>query len=239
MTNILPKVQYPTISIKIPPTNKGVLFRTMVVREEKLLLMAKVSEDPSDILQSIKQVVNNCCLDPKFDVNKTPLFVLEYIFIKLRAFSIGDIIDVSYLDYDDDKQYDFKIDLKDVEIKFPENIDPKIEITKTSGIVMDYPTADVYDDKGFLRSVEDEMYYKLIVKSIKQIYDTENVYDAKDFEEKDLMEFIELVDIKSFEKIRNFMENIPTIEYTIKYTNSVGNKKEINLRTLSDFFTFR
>ena len=74
---MLPKINYPTISIIIPPAKKATNFRPMLVREEKLLLMAKLSEDPTDILQAIKQVVNNCCLDPNFNVNRLPLFALE------------------------------------------------------------------------------------------------------------------------------------------------------------------
>ena len=122
----LPKIEYPTVNLKIPPENKQYAFRPMLVKEEKLLLMAKTSDDESDILAAIKQVVNNCSLDPTLNIDKLPLFALEYLFIQLRGFSIGDKIDVSYRDLEDNKSYDFQINLNNVEIKYPEAVENKI-----------------------------------------------------------------------------------------------------------------
>ena len=236
---MLPKINYPTISIAVPPAKKAINFRPMLVREEKLLLMAKTSEDPTDILQAIKQVVNNCSLDDNFNVDKLPLFALEYIFIRLRGASIGDEIKVSYRDFDDQKVYDFTINLKEIDVKYPEQIKDKIEITPTSGLVMKYPAAEIYDDKTFLQSEGEETFYRLVVRCIDQVYDGDNVYDGKDFKEDDILEFIELMDIKSFEKVREFMTNLPSMYYKLEYTNSLEEKKVIELKTLSDFFTLR
>lgn len=236
---MLPKISYPTISITVPPAKKPLNFRPMLVREEKLLLMAKVSAEATDILQAIKQVVNNCSLDDTFNVDKLPLFALEYIFIRLRGASIGDEIKVSYRDYDDEKVYDFTIDLKTIEIKFPEQVNDKIAITPTSGLVMKYPAAEIYDDKTFLESEGEETFYRLVVRCIDQIYDGEKVFEGKDFKEDDILEFIELMDIKSFEKVRDFMTNLPSLYYKLEYTNSLDQKKTIELKTLSDFFTLR
>jgi hypothetical protein len=235
----LPKISYPTLSITLPSDKKSYSFRPMLVKEEKLLLMAKVSEESTDILAAIKQVVNNCCLDPTFDIDKIPLYILEYIFVRLRGFSIGDNIKVSYRDLEDQKIYDFEVDLKKVEVKYPETVDNKVTITPTSGIVLQYPPASVYSDKTFLKSEGDEAFYRLIVRCISQIYDGDSVFEGRDFSEDDLLEFLEMMDIKSFEKIRDFMANLPSLYYKIEYKNSAGNDKVIELTTLSDFFTLR
>src|SRR5882672_2589500 len=162
----LPKISLPTFTIDIPPRKvggKGTPFRPMLVKEEKLLLMAKQNEDPTSILGAIKQVVNNCCLDPTFQVDIIPLFALEYVFIKLRAASVGDEIDVSYKDFEDKKTYPFTIDLKKVEVKYPDPLpDSKIAITPHSGIVLKYPPASLYDDKNFLANEGEDAFYALI-----------------------------------------------------------------------------
>jgi hypothetical protein len=235
----LPKIQYPTTSIKIPPTNKEYSFRPMLVKEEKILLVAKASEDETDILTAIKQVINNCCLDDRFDVDKIPLFALEYVFLKLRSISIGDQVKVSYRDFEDNKLYDFNVILSNVEIRYPENIEPKIQINENAGVIMTYPTANLYSDKEFLATVGEESAFKLIVKCIDKVYDAETVHEAKEFEEKDLMEFIELLDVQSFTKIRDFMSNIPSLYYKLEYTNENGNVRTIELTSLTDFFTLR
>ena len=108
---MLPKIQYPVHTIIVPSTKKKVNFRPFLVKEEKILLMAKESEKDSDILMAVKQIVNNCSTDPKFDVNSLSIFDLEYIFLKLRAASVDNTIKISYKDLEDDKVYDFEIDL--------------------------------------------------------------------------------------------------------------------------------
>ena len=60
---MLPKTNHPQFTLEVPSTKQKVPFRPFLVKEEKLLLMAKDSEDESDILTSIKQIVNNCCMD--------------------------------------------------------------------------------------------------------------------------------------------------------------------------------
>ena len=235
----LPKISYPTITIVNPADKKSYQFRPMLVKEEKLLLMAKQSDDQTDILAAVKQVVNNCSLDATFDIDKLPLYALEYFFIRLRGFSVGDEIKVSYRDLEDNKIYDFDVDLKKVEIKYPENVDNKIAITDKSGIVMRYPSASIYSDKVFLNSEGDESFYRLIVRCIDQIYDGDAVYEGSEFTEDDILEFIELMDIKTFEKVREFMSNLPTLYYKLDYKNEMGKDKKIELTTLSDFFTLR
>jgi len=235
----LPKLQYPTINLTIPSTTQSFSFRPMLVKEEKLLLMAKTSEDPADILSSIKQVVNNCCIDPTFNVDKIPLFALEYLFLNLRGISVGDVVKVSYKDFEDNQIYDFQVNLKNVIVKYPENVESKIAITDKSGVIMVHPSAEIYNDKNFLKSVGEESFYRLVVRCIGQVYDAENVYEGKDFKEEDLLEFIELMDIPSFEKVRNFMVNLPSLYYKIEYKNSLGHDRSIELTSLSDFFTLR
>ena len=235
----LPKISYPTITIVNPADKKSYQFRPMLVKEEKLLLMAKQSDDQTDILAAVKQVVNNCSLDSTFDIDKLPLYALEYFFIRLRGFSVGDEIKVSYRDLEDNKIYDFDVDLKKVEIKYPENINNKVAITDKSGIVMRYPSASIYSDKVFLNSEGDESFYRLIVRCIDQIYDGDAVYEGSEFTEDDILEFIELMDIKTFEKVREFMSNLPTLYYKLDYVNAMGKDKKIELTTLSDFFTLR
>lgn len=234
----LPKIDYPVHKIKIPSLKKDFHFRPFLVKEEKLLLMAKESDNPSDILTAIKQIISNCAIDPKFDINKLALFDLEYIFLKLRAVSVENTIKVSYRDAEDSKVYEFEIDLDEVEVKFPEKSDNNIKITNKSGIIMKYPSASLYDDKEFLNLDKDYM-FELIIRCIDSIYYEDQVYNCSDYKKDDLNEFLEGLNIKTFEKIQTFLLTVPRMEYKIEYDNSLGNKREIILSSLNDFFTWR
>jgi hypothetical protein len=234
----LPKIDYPIYKINVPSLKKDFQFRPFLVKEEKLLLMAKESANPSDVLSAIKQIVNNCSIDKKLDISKLAIFDLEYIFLKLRAISVDNLIKVSYKDTEDEKVYDFEINLDKVKIKYPEKMDNNIKITDKSGIIMKYPSASLYDDTDFLNLEKDYM-FELIVRCIESIYYEDQVYDCKQYKKEELNEFLENLNIKSFESIQNFLLTVPKMEYKISYENSKGNNREIVLNSLNDFFTWR
>lgn len=234
----LPKIEHPIHNIKVPSKDKTVKFRPFLVKEEKLLLMAKESKNSYDILIAIKQIVNNCSLDETFNVDDITLFDLEYIFLKLRAFSIDNIVNVSYRDNDDKKLYSFEVDLNEIEIKVPKKANNVIKITEESGIVLKYPPATLYDDKDFLTLEQDHL-FEIIIRCVDKFYTGDDVTDAKDYTNKEIGDYLESLDLKSFKQIQEFLLNTPSIKKELVYTNSLGKKKKIVLKSLNDFFTWR
>jgi len=232
----LPKIDQPIYSIDIPSLKKSFQFRPFLVKEEKLILMAKEGQTETEILSVIKQIVNNCSLDPKLDVNKLAIFDLEYIFLRLRAFSVDSSVKVSYKDAEDEKIYDFVVNLDDVKMVYPEKTSNKIEITDRSGMIMKYPSASLYDDKEFMALEKDYM-FELILRCIDTIYYEDEVYSAKDYKKKDLAEFVENLNIKTFQETQKFLLSVPHMEYKIKYKNEKDHDREIILTSLNDFFT--
>jgi hypothetical protein len=232
----LPKINHPIFKLNIPSTKKDSRFRPFLVREEKILLMAKTVGTESDIILAIKQIVNNCSID-ELDVDKLTIFDLEYLFLKIRSQSVNNMVDVSYKYFEDEKIYDFKINLEEVTVKYPEKIDNNIKIGKDSGIIMKYPDAALYEDKDFLNS--DDSFYQLIIRCVDKIYDKEEVHDTKNYSLKEIEEYIEDLNVSVFENVRDFLLNQPKLSYTIRYKNSLGNDRTIELNTLTDFFTLR
>lgn len=234
----LPKIQSPTFEVIIPSINKEVTFRPFLVKEEKILLMAQQSADEKEIIKAIKQVVNNCCLDDKLDIDKLATFDLEYLFLKLRARSVNNIVEIVYKDFEDDKEYKISVNLDDVEVVMPKKIDKNVKINKKSGILMKYPSVAIVDEiKQFDNEVELLNFF--IIKCIDEIYDENDVYPASEQTEEELKDFIDNLDVKTFDKIREFMENMPKLEHKVTYKNSLGNEKNVTLSTLNDFFMLR
>jgi len=116
----LPKITHPMFDVIIPSTKTKIKIRPMLVKEEKILLMAKNGEEETEILAAVNQVVNNCIITDGIDVDKLALFDVEYLFVKIRAVSVSNVSKVSYKDNEDEKIYDFEVDLNNVEVKFPE-----------------------------------------------------------------------------------------------------------------------
>lgn len=233
----LPKITYPLTEIKIPSTGKKTKVRPFLVKEEKILLMAKTGQDVGEILNSIKQVVNNCLIDDSIDVDKLTLFDVEYIFLKLRAISVSNICKVSYKDSEDEKVYNFDIDLNEVEVKFPENINKIIKINDTIGLIMKYPDASIYSDKEFFKSDKDDAASKLLARCIDKIYDGDEIYDPRDFIQDEINQFFDNLGSKTYEEMRMFIDDIPTLYHKIEYKNSNDQNRVIELTALTDFFT--
>jgi hypothetical protein len=231
----LPKIDKPIFEVAVPSIKKTVKFRPFTVKEEKILLVAQQESNEKAIILAIKQVINNCCQEDKFDVDTMATFDLEYVFLKLRARSISNLIEVSYRDNEDDKVYNFSIDLDEVEMLLNTETSNIIEITETMGIKMKYPSVSIIDDAPTEASAADVVEY-LIRSCIDSIYDGENVYPANAYTDNELLEWIDTLDVSTFNKIREFFDNLPQMFYELKYTNSLGNEKKIELSTLSDFF---
>lgn len=233
----LPKITTPVFDVTIPSSKKKIKVRPMLVKEEKILLIARESGDQGDILNAIKQVVNNCIMDDDFDVNKLCIFDLEFLFIRLRAISINNITRVAYKDNEDEKIYQFDINLDEVKVIFPENIDKKIVINDETGVTLKYPDTTLYTDTFFLNKSETELFEHLIINCIETVFDGDKVYYARDFSKEELIEFIENLDVNTFNKFREFTSNLPKVEYVIKYKNDFGNERKIVLNALNDFFS--
>jgi len=232
----LPKIKFPTYELTIPSTKKKETFRPFLVREEKILLMAKQSEDPTEMFRAIKQVVNNCAIDTNFDVDKLTIFDMEYIFLRIRAFSVNNIVKVSYRDNEDQQIYDFEIDLNKVDVKFPENTSNIIKITDETGLRMKYPSATLFNDSDFFQSGDDS-FYELIIRCIDTIFDGDELYNPVDYTKEDIEEFLNQVGVNTYQEIVKFMESTPKLNHILEYTNSNGTLRTIELTTLTDFFT--
>lgn len=234
---MLPKIDKPLVEILVPSLKKNFKFRPFTVKEEKILLIAQTERDEKNIILAIKQVVNNCCQESNFDIDKLATFDLEYLFLKLRARSINNVIEVSYRDNEDDKVYDFEIDLDKVEMLQNADVPNTIAVNDTIGIKMKFPTIDIINDAPTDATAGDIVEY-LIRNCIHSIYDNENVYPASDYTPEELSNWIDNLDIETFNKIRAFFDNLPQMYYKIEYTNSLGNDRVIELTTLNDFFTW-
>ena len=233
---MLPKIKHPTFEFVVPSTKKKETFRPFLVKEEKILLLAKSSEDKIDILRALKQVVNNCAISSNFDIDKLAIFDLEYLFLKLRAVSVNNIAKVAYQDNEDQQIYEFNIDLNTIEVKFPEKSEQNIKVTKDIIIKMKYPSVTILDDRGIVEA-SDDSYFDLVLKCIDKVFDGEEVYDVQSSTKEELEEFLDQLSTPAFNKIQNFMSEMPKLYHELEYVNKNGNLRKIELSSLTDFFT--
>lgn len=241
----LPVIEHPRFDVKIPSTKNTITLRPFTVREEKILLMSQTSDDMKDTIDSIKQVLGNCIVTGLMNnpIEKMATFDVEYLFLKLRAKSVGEIIEVKFSETDpDDKDkkitYTAEINLDEVEVKFPKDHSKTIKFTDTIGLTMRYPTFNQISSME--NRIDDiDSVLSIFLQCVDTVYDADKVYVlGDDFDIKELEEFILNLDTSASEKIANFFDTMPVLEHVITATNEKsGDTKEYTLQGMSDFFT--
>ena len=231
----LPVINTPTYELEIPSTKEKLTYRPFLVKEEKILLMAMEEEKDTQLNKALKQVVHNCTFE-KVDVGKLPLFDLEYIFLRIRAKSVGEVAKIQVLCEDDGETYvPVEIDLESIEVEFQEDHSNTIELTDEISIQMGYPTFEFLNFKA--EETEVNQLFDIIGSSIVRVYEGETVYEKADFSKKDLKTFLESLTSQQFLKVQKFFETMPRLRHKIEVINPKTKKKnEVTLEGLQAFF---
>ena len=233
----LPKVNTPTYELAVPSTDEKIKYRPFLVKEEKILLIAMEAQEQSGILNAVKDIVKSCTFD-KFDVNKAPIFDIEYIFLNIRAKSVGEVSTVNLRCPDDNEIFvQTDIDLTKVDVQLTKGHTNKIELTDEMGMIMTYPTLDSFTDSTTVINASNML--DVIASCVAQIYDKkgEDVYDAKDSTKQEIVDFIESLNSKQFKEIQNFFDTSPKLTHTVTIENPKTKvKSDITLTGLNDFF---
>lgn len=237
----LPKVPLPKYTTELPISKQKVTYRPFTVREEKLLLLAKELKDQTEILKNTLQIVDLCTFE-KLDLNAMALVDLEWLFLRLRAKSVGETSELKFscLNMVDDKQcnadIDVSINLEEIELD-REVPDTKIELSKDVGIVLKFPDVDLIVNSVNLEVKDIDTQIKMIFDLVEYIYDADNVYPKADISLKEFDEWVESLHAEQFEKIEKFFSNFPKLSKKIHLTcPKCGNETDLTLEGLQDFF---
>ena len=234
----LPKLNTPTYELEVPSTDEKIKYRPFLVKEEKILMIAMESKDNTQIVNAVKDIVSACTFD-KIDISSMPMFDVEYIFLNIRAKSVGEVSKLRVLCPDDKKTYtNIDVDLTKVNVEIGEGHTNKIELTDDTGMIMTYPTIDSFTETG-ITTINAENMIELIGSCVLQIYEDkgEKVYQGKDQTKKELTEFIESMNTAQFKKVQKFFDTMPKLKHTVKVKNPKTKKSsDITLNGLNDFF---
>lgn len=235
----LPKIDLPIFNLQLKSEDKKIRFRPFLVKEEKLLIMALESGEYEQIVDTIKQVINNCVLDD-VDLDSLPMFEVENIFLNLRARSMGEKVEVTYVCQNvvDEKkcgaEMDLEVDLLKTALDM-KSVDPVIKLTDKIGIKMKFPTFEVARSVNAQKNADLAM--KIIRECTEYIFDPEQTYKTEDVSEEEFEEFINNMTQDQFAKIRDFFNNIPKLTYSGQVQCPRCKKEhEVFLEGILDFF---
>ena len=232
----LPTMDLPTYDLVIPSSKKKIKFRPFLVKEEKVLLMALETENEKSIRDAVFGLLK-ACISTRIKLEDLATFDLEYIFLNIRAVSVGEIVPMNITCRDDEEtQVQYNLNLTEAEVIFPEGHTNKIMLSDDLGVIMKYPSFDGFIEGQFAQSKDMDV-IKVIAESIDQIFQGEEVYDESTTTKKEFIQFVESLTNSQLEKIQEFFETSPRLEHSFKVTNpKTGVESEYVLRGLQAFF---
>jgi len=237
----LPKLNVPVYEAVLPSTEKVIKYRPFLVKEEKILLTALEADDTKALSGAVKQIVNNC-VQGELDVDKLPTFDIEYLFLRLRAKSVGEKVTIGLKPWDCSKKEgglcenttDVEINLEEVKVDKNNAPSSKIMLDDKIGIKMKYPDIDTINLSG---TTSEAAGMDVIRGCVDMIFTGEDTHERDSFTDEELDEFIDSLNSQQFKLIKDFFDNMPVLKHTVKYKcNTCGEKKETTLQGLNSFF---
>jgi hypothetical protein len=238
----LPKISTPTFELELPSNGKKIKYRPFLVREEKILIMALESEDMKQISSAIVQILSDCILTKTVKVQELSTFDIEYLFLNVRAKSVGESVEVNITCPDDEETtVQMEIDIDSIKVqKNPEHSNI-VKLDDVLSMKLKYPSLDQFVENNFEvneNETDVDKSLSMITSCIDIIYDAEDSWNASDSSKKELDEFIEQLNTKQFKEIEKFFTTMPKLSHTVIVKNpKTGVESEVVLEGLASFFS--
>ena len=234
----LPIVETPRYELTLPSQETKVQYRPFLVKEEKMLYIALESRDEKEMQTATKEILKSVTFD-KLNVEELPTFDVEYIFLQVRAKSVGEIAKFKIICPDDKETYgDVEVDLSKVEVEVDDAHSNNVVLDEKRklGVVMKYPNMKVLYSQEF-KSLKYEDIISLIIGCVEYIYEGEKNYPVSESTQEELKDFFESLPQEQFGKIRKFFESMPRLRHETKVKNpKTGVESKITFSGLQDFF---
>ena len=238
----LPKNSTPTYELELPSNGKKIKYRPFLVREEKILIMALESEDMKQITNAIVQILSDCILTKTIKISELSTFDIEYLFLNVRAKSVGESVEVNITCPDDEETVvQMEIEIDSIKVQKDKKHTNIIKLDDKLSMKLKYPSLDQFVENNFEVNDDQSDVDKslgMITSCIEMVYDSEESWNASDCTKKELDEFIEQLNTKQFKEIENFFTTMPKLSHTVKVKNpNTGVESEVILEGLASFFS--
>src|SRR5210317_606050 len=235
----LPQANVAKYELTLPSQQKTIAYRPFLVKEEKILLMALESGKSDEMLRAIKEIVKSCTFG-ELEPDDYPLFDIEFVFLQIRAKSVGEVAKLKVLCPDDKKTYaNIEVDLSKVEVYVDDDHTNNVVLDETRqlGVILKYPSLKSINEGIMSGNIKLSETYEMIYNSIEQIYEGDKSYLSKDTTKEEIKDFIDGLTGDQMKKIQGFFSSMPRLEHKLKVTNPITKvESEVTLKGLADFF---
>jgi len=238
----LPKISTPTYELTLPSTGKKIKYRPFLVREEKVLILALESENPTQITNAVKNTLKECIQTRGVKVEDLPTFDIEYLFLNIRGKSVGESVDLVVTCPDDEETtVPIKIYIDEIEVTKDESHSRDIKLDESLTLRMKYPSLKQFVQNNFDFSEDGadslEKSFEVIASCIDVIFNEDDAWSASDCTKKELLSWLDGLNSHQFKEIENFFATMPKLSHTITIKNPNTEKEsEVTLEGLQSFF---
>jgi hypothetical protein len=224
------------------PSGMNVRYRPFVVKEEKILLMAKESKDMEQIYSCIKNVIKNCVIEPEnIDVDKMSYFDVQQLFIYLRCKSMGEAVQIRVTDPQTKQTFETELDLEKIKIENITSKTKKVKLSDALAVEFKYPTFSDFLKISKNNSVNNttesvDMMLSISAICVSKVFTKNETLDCSELPQEEIIDFINSLPKKQFEKFVEFFTKMPKLSYKSEFKNPVTGK--VFPVEVSDFTNF-
>lgn len=226
----------PTFELILPSNGKKVEYRPFLVKEEKILLVASESKNDKEIYRAMQDVVRACTFG-KLDINDSAMVDIEYLFIKIRAKSVGETAKPQLKCSKCQVLNEISINIDALEPKRDPKHITKIDLVKDKVVVeMRHPR---FSDIERMQGIESqtERMFMLMALCIEKIHTPETTFVTKELDINEVVDFLEKLTQNQFKTISTFFETMPQLTEEVNYKcKACAAEETVVLKGAQDFF---
>jgi hypothetical protein len=236
----LPRPEAPIFHFTLPSTGKSIKFRPWTVGSEKSLLIAQQSENLTNMIATLKNIIDECTFK-QLDIEKLASFDIEFAFLNIRAKSVGEIVELivrcEHCKDNPQAQQPYSLDLTKIQISRHPDHNNRIKLFADVGVVFKYPGFEFFKqfENKDLNNIE--TMFQFLIECIDYIYDGQETFKVSDQNADELKDFIDNLTTDQFKKLIRFFETMPKVELPIEFTCRICNKlQKRSISGLENFF---
>ena len=229
----IPVVKVPTFTMTLPVSGETINFRPFLVKEEKILLLAKEADTLEAAITAIADTVDTCTFN-KMKVDDYCLADTQYAFLQIRGKSVGGEIELFLVCGECDHKHTSTISITDFTVDTTSKTKTLIDVDNVVKVELSYPKIQHYI--SLFETSNDDAVYDVVVECIKKIYTDDEMFVNTKETYGDVRTFIDNLTPDQFEKFEQFFIHMPILNKKIEFT--CGGCEKSNTLTIDSITNF-
>ena len=230
----IPVVKVPTFTMTLPVSGETIEFRPFLVKEEKILRLAKETDTLEAAITAIADTVDTCTFN-KMKVDDYCLADTQYAFLHIRGKSVGGEIELFLVCGECDHKHTSTISITDFTVDTTLKTKTLIDVDNVVKVELSYPKIQHYI--SLFETSNDDAVYDVVVECIKKIYTDDEMFVNTKETYGEVRTFIDNLTPDQFEKFEEFFVNMPILTKTIDFVCEKCEKPNIVIMdSITNFF---